>query len=57
MYYILMDPIHVNVISIISHTQSGSTPLHAASDNGYNDIVKKLIQNGADINLLTKVWR
>ena len=38
-------------------TQSGFTPLHAASGKGHSDVVKTLIQNGADINLVSKVWR
>ena len=43
-------------MTFISVTQSGSTPLHAASGKGHSDVVNILIQNGADINLITKVW-
>ena len=37
-------------------TQGGFTPLHAASGKGQSDVVKTLIQNGADINLANMVW-
>ena len=40
--------LHVNI-------QSGFTPLHAASRMGHSDVVKILIQNGADINLASEV--
>ena len=40
--------LHVNI-------QSGFTPLHAASHNEHSDIVKTLMQNGANINLAMKV--
>ena len=39
------------------HTQGGLTPLYVASGKGHSDVVKTLIQNGADINLVSKVWR
>ena len=35
--------------------QCGWCPLHAASDKGYLDIVKTLIEAGANVNQVTKV--
>ena len=35
--------------------QYGSSPLHKASDAGHLDIVKTLIEAGADVNQATKV--
>ena len=51
--------IHVHLISTCKYplTQGGFTPLYVASQNGHSDVVKTLIQNGADINLASEVWR
>ena len=34
----------------VKHAQTGATPLHIASQKGYNTIAQKLIENGADVN-------
>ena len=37
------------------HTQGGSSPLHTASQKGYDGIVEVLLQAGAAVDLQTKV--
>ena len=41
--------------SVYYFLQYGWTPLHKASENGHKSIVLVLLQNGADLNLQTKV--
>ena len=57
--HLYITAVHVHLVSTCKypHTQGGSTPLYVASGKGHGDVVKTLIQNGADINLVSKVWR
>ena len=50
--------IHVHLISTCNYplTQGGFTPQYIASCNGHSDVVKTMIQNGADINLASEVY-
>jgi len=36
-------------------SQHGSTPLHAAADKGYIQVVEILIKSGANVNATNKV--
>ena len=58
-WYIFYVYIHAINFSACNYplTQGGFTPLYIASRKGHSDVVKTLIQNGADINLANKVWR
>lgn len=40
-------------LDVNTKTNSGSTVLHIAAQNGYLDLVNLLIARGADVNLLT----
>ena len=42
-------------LTLSSISQVGRTPLHFAAYNGHIDVVKLLIQNGADISVLDNV--
>ena len=40
---------------LCSTTQDGGTPLIAAANEGYNDIVLELLKHGASVNMQDKV--
>ena len=48
-----MTSIHNYEISSLCQTQDGGTPVYAASQNGYSEIVDLLVQAGANIHLAT----
>ena len=45
-YFIYVEHVNVN-----TQDNAGWTPLHEACNNGYPDVVKVLLENGADPNL------
>ena len=44
--------LHKPIIVSCFSTQTGSTALHIASQNGHSDVVKILLANGADMNIV-----
>ena len=40
----------------LQHVQGGQTPVYLASCNGHSEVVKLLVQAGADLNLPRKVF-
>ena len=51
----ILSCMHTN----LSYVQRGRTALHLASKNGYKEVVKLLIDNGADVDegdKVTSVW-
>lgn len=41
---------------IFSTVQDGASPLHIASQEGEAEVVDTLLKNGADPNVVMKVW-
>jgi ankyrin repeat protein len=46
---------NINIISINNCDEKGNYPLICASQNGHLEIVKLLLQYGADVNIVNKM--
>ena len=42
-------------VDVCSFSQDGHTALHLSAQNGHMDVVKELLERGADVALTTKV--
>ena len=45
----------MHVCTFLNYIQDGVTPLHFACENGHDEVVKILLQGGADPNIQDKV--
>ena len=50
-----MYAVCINKKSLFTHTQWGVTAVFSASDEGHSEVVKLLVQAGADLELQCKV--